>query len=86
MGLLDLFRSSPTKNSAKTAKERLQVIIAHERSGRDGPDYLPRLKEEILDVIRKYVAVSDDQVQMQVEHLGGADRLELNITLTEADD
>ncbi|WP_347252395.1 cell division topological specificity factor MinE, partial [Legionella sp.] len=38
-------------NTASVAKERLQIIISHERSQRNTPDYLPKLQEEILTVI-----------------------------------
>lgn len=82
MSLLRLFKSGP-KNSAHTAKERLKVIIARERAHRDGPDYLPKLRQEIIDVIRKYVNVSDEQVRMQIENYGDIEKLELNITLGE---
>jgi len=85
MGLFDLFRQDRKKNTAKAAKERLQILIAHEHamgSGKhNGPDYLPKLREEIIAVIRKYVAVSDNDVNFQVEKGDDLDMLELNITL-----
>jgi cell division topological specificity factor len=81
---LNLFRRDP-KSSAALAKERLQVIVAHQRSGRaNGPDYLPRLQADLLAVIRKYVTVGDDAIRMNVERDGGLEVLELNITLPEA--
>lgn len=61
MSLLSYFRS-PKIKTASLAKERLQIIVAHERSQRDTPDYLPQLKKDILEVIRKYVPISSDQV------------------------
>ena len=52
MALLSfLFNSKP--KSAVAAKERLQVIIARERNGRDGPDFLPALHKELIAVISK---------------------------------
>lgn len=80
MGLLDYFRGKNT-NTAQTAKERLQIVIAHERANRSGPDYLPKLKREILEVIAKYVPVMEDQVKVQVEREGQYEILELNVTL-----
>lgn len=83
MSLLDFFRSS-NKSSASVAKERLQVIVAHQRGQREGHlDYLPRMQQELLDVIRKYVAVGDDAVRMEVEREGDLEVLELNIVLPE---
>lgn len=67
--------------SASVAKERLQIIISHERSQRNTPDYLPKLQEEILAVIAKYVNVSRDQVSVNLERMGDNSVLELNITM-----
>lgn len=73
------------KATASLAKERLKVIVAHQRAGRaNGLEFLPRLQEELLAVIRKYVTVSDDAVRMNVERDGGLEVLELNITLPDA--
>ena len=70
------------KSTASLAKERLQVIVAHQRAGRaNGLDFLPRMQQELLDVIRKYVVVGDDAIRMNVERDGGLEVLELNITL-----
>jgi cell division topological specificity factor len=72
------------KATASLAKERLQVIVAHQRAGRaNGLDFLPRMQQELLDVIRKYVVVGDDAIRMNVERDGGLEVLELNITLPE---
>lgn len=80
MRLFERFRAGRNKSAAQ-AKERLQVIIAHSRAERDAPEYLPRLKQELVEVIRKYVQVDQDDVKVNVEHEGGYEILELNITL-----
>lgn len=67
--------------SASVAKERLQIIVARERATRGGPDYLPQLQEELLMVVRKYVPVDQDAVNVQLDHESGCEILELNITL-----
>lgn len=82
MSFLDYFRSKKT-NTANVAKERLQIIVAHERGQRDMPDYLPQLQQELLDVIRKYVQISDDMVQVDVDRNESCSVLELNVTLPE---
>lgn len=79
MSFLDYFRAQ--KKSATVAKERLQIIVARERTPRGGPDYLPRLKEEILNVIRKYVPIDQDAVKIQLDKEGDYEVLELNVTL-----
>jgi cell division topological specificity factor len=62
MGLFDFLRSRP-KNTASIAKERLRIIVAQERTSRGTPDYLPMLRRELLEVIRKYVSVDFDAGQ-----------------------
>jgi cell division topological specificity factor len=80
MRLMDFFRSSH-KGSASVAKERLQILVAHDRAERNRPSYLPRLQKEILDVIRKYVTVDPDAVSVNYEQEGQREILELNIVL-----
>lgn len=69
------------KATASVAKERLQIIISHERSQRSAPDYLPKLQEEILAVIAKYVPISREQVRVNLERIGDNSILELNVTM-----
>jgi cell division topological specificity factor len=82
MGLLALFRRTPP--SATVAKERLRIIVAQERSARGGvPDYLPLLRRELLEVIRKYVNVDPDAIKVNVEREEGQEVLELSVALPE---
>ena len=80
MSFLDYFRSS-RKPAAAIAKERLQIVVAHERARRNAPDYLPLLQQDILAAIRKYVPIEDDCVSLQVDRDGDMEVLELNVTL-----
>jgi cell division topological specificity factor len=80
--LVDYLRGSKPK-SAALAKERLQVILAHENPRHGTPTYLPQLKQELLAVIVKYVAVDPEQIKMHVDRQGDYDLLELNIVLPE---
>ena len=80
MGLLSYFKDEP-KASASVAKERLQILVAHERNQRNAPDYLPAMQRDILAVVSKYVNVDMDDVQMQIDSQGQLSTLELNITL-----
>jgi len=82
MGLLDLFRSQ-RKGSANVAKERLQILVAHDRAARNRPSYLPKLQSEILEVIRKYVNVDQDAISVNFEQDEHQEILELNIVLPE---
>jgi len=80
MSFLNYFKSKKPKS---VAKERLQIIVAHERGQRAQPDYLPQLQQELVEVIRKYVQISDDMVQVDVDRNDHCSVLELNVTLPE---
>lgn len=69
------------KTTANVARERLQIIISHERQKNNAPDYLPTLQQEILDVISKYVDIDKDQVKVQIDKMGDHSVLELNVTM-----
>ena len=82
MGLFDflLAKKPPT---ASLAKERLRIIVAQERSHRGGPDYLPLLQRELLEVIRKYVNVDVDAVKVDLVKDGEHDVLDISVSLPE---
>jgi cell division topological specificity factor len=82
MGIFDFLRTRQ-KNTASIAKERLRIIVAQERSQRGAPDYLPLLRRELLEVIRKYVNVDQDAVEVHVERDGDHEVLELSVALPE---
>ena len=73
------------KKTASVAKERLQIILAHERGGRAAfePDYLPDLQRELIAVISKYVAISPDDIKVNLERQDNFDVLEVKIELPE---
>ena len=80
MSLLDYFRSSKV-SSASLAKERLQILVAHERTSINQPSYLPKLQKVLLEVIRTYVNVSEDAISVSFAQDDKQETLELNIVL-----
>ncbi|OWT75263.1 MULTISPECIES: cell division topological specificity factor MinE [unclassified Achromobacter] len=82
MSLLS-FLLGQKKNTASVAKERLQIILAHERSGRDGssPDYLPQLQKELIAVISKYVKINPDDIKVNLERQDTLEILEVKIEM-----
>lgn len=80
MSLLDYFKISKA-SSASLAKERLQILVAHERSSRNQPSYLPQLQKELLEVVRKYINVDQDAISVNFEQDDDQETLELNIVL-----
>lgn len=81
MSIFNYFYKEDKGSSASVAKERLQVIVAHERSQRQQPDFLPQMQHEILEVIRKYITIDLDDISVQLEENNECSVLELNIIL-----
>ncbi len=77
MSFLDYLLGS-RKKTAHVAKDRLKLILAHERDA-DGPDFLPALQEELLVVIAKYIPVDKENIKVSMERRGDFEVLELNI-------
>ena len=70
------------KNTASLARERLQIILAHERQGESkSADYLPQMQKELIAVISKYIAVNPDDIKVQLDRKDNLDVLEVNIVL-----
>lgn len=83
MSLLS-FLLGEKKKTASVAKERLQIILAHERSGRSGADYLPALQRELIEVISKYVQINPNDIRVHLERQDNLDVLEVKIEIPEA--
>ena len=71
-------RKAPT---AQTAKERLQILLAHERVDTSAQDVLPLLQREILEVIRRHMKIDGDAVDIRMERDDERSSLEINIEL-----
>lgn len=76
MKLIDLFRK---KSSAPVARERLQVLLSHERSVIGKSDLIAILQEEILAVIAKHVTVDRDAVQIKLDRGESMSMLEIDV-------
>ena len=72
------------KKTASVAKERLQIILAHERAGTSGHDYLPQLQRELIEVIGKYIKIDPEEIKVNLERQANLDVLEVKIELPEA--
>ena len=83
MSLLSLIFGNKPKTAA-VAKERLQLIIAHERNSQTGKqDFLPDLQKELIAVISKSVSVNRHAINVSLETRGNSAVLEVNIVLPE---
>ncbi|MEA3465251.1 MAG: cell division topological specificity factor MinE [Thermodesulfobacteriota bacterium] len=85
MSFIDFFRSSK-QSSASIAKERLQIIVARERRQANSPDFLPQMQQDILQVVRKYIHIEEEDMKLTVDNSGDYEVLELNIALSENGD
>ena len=81
MGLFDFLK--PKKETASIARDRLRIIVAQERTTRGAPDYLPMLQRELLEVIKKYVNVDADAVNVKPIKEGEHDVLDISVSLQE---
>jgi len=77
------FRSlfQPKRTSAQVAKERLKIVLAHERASSRAPDFLPNLQKELLAVVGRYVEISDDGIRVTLGSAGDTSLLEINIEI-----
>ena len=82
MNLLSFFLGEK-KKTATVAKERLQIILAHERSGRNAaqPDYLPALQRDLVAVISKYIKIDVQDIKVNLERQDNLEVLEVKIEL-----
>ncbi len=69
------------QNARSSAKSRLQLVLIHDRENRDGPDFLPQLKLDIINAIKKYVQISDEQVKVNVSQKNDTSMMEVSVSL-----
>ena len=77
MSLLDFFRR---RGSAPIARERLQILLSHERADRSQPDLLAKLRDEILAVVTRHINVENDQVQVSMIE-ANTSMIEINVEI-----
>jgi cell division topological specificity factor len=80
MGLFNLL-FSPHRQSATIAKERLKIVLAHERAGRSAPDFLPKLQRDLIEVVGRYVEIRDEMIRVNLGKSGETSLLEINIEI-----
>jgi cell division topological specificity factor len=70
------------KQTANVAKERLQIILAHERNGRNPkPEYMADLQRDLMAVIAKYIPINPDDIKVTLDRQDNLDVLEVKIEL-----
>ena len=86
MTLFLSFLLGEKKKTASVAKERLQIILAHERTGRNTgqPDYLPALQRDLMAVLSKYIKIDLQDIKVNVERQDNLEVLEVKIELPDS--
>lgn len=84
MDLMRFFKAKP--KTSTLAKERLQLILAHERIGRNAngtaiPDFLPQLQKDLIAVLSRYVKISAEDIKINVDRQDNLDLLEVKIEI-----
>ena len=83
MGLLS-FLFPERRNTAVIARDRLKIVLAHERANREAPDFLPVLQKELLDVVGRYVEIRGDMIHVNLGRSGETSLLEINVEIDRA--
>jgi len=75
-----MFNFFRKKRSAESAKERLQLVLVHDRTDLT-PAQLEALKDELLTAISRYIDIDPEAVQIGLERDGRSQRLVADIPL-----
>ncbi|MFH6781433.1 MULTISPECIES: cell division topological specificity factor MinE [Methylobacterium] len=81
---MNLLNFLSRRGTAPVARERLQILLAHERTAFGRSDLVAVLREEILAVIAKHVAIDQDKVKITMERGNSVSTLEIDVELPKA--
>jgi len=81
MSWLERLFGEKQPKSATLAKDRLTLVIAHQRGNHVAPDFLPALQRELIAVISKYVKVGPNDIRVNLEKKDNYEVLEVNIVM-----
>ena len=84
MSVFDRFK--PRSSTAVVARERLQIVLSHERLARGQPDLIALLREEILVAVAKHVLIERDKIHISMERGENVSSLEINIEIPHSPD
>jgi cell division topological specificity factor len=86
MRILDFLfgRRQAAETTAGIAKERLQIVLSHERASRDAPSFLPALQRDLLAVVGRYVVIKEDFLRVNFARRSDTMVLEINVAFDPA--
>ncbi len=76
------FKRGKDLSARESAKQRLHLVLINDRASQDTPDFLPMLRNDIIEVLKKYVPdVDDDNVAVNMENLENTSIMEVSVSL-----
>ena len=78
MKILNIFRRN---NSGNVARERLQILLTHERRSGCSPELVALIHREVLAAIAKHVDIDPDKVEVEIQHRDKVSYLEINLEI-----
>lgn len=82
-----IFGKSREPSAREAAKQRLHLVLINDRAGQNTPDFLPRLREDIIEVLKKYVPIaSAEDVEVNIARKDETSIMELSVSLKDEDD
>jgi cell division topological specificity factor len=83
---MSVFNRFKPRSTATVARERLQILLSHERVARGQSDLLQLLREEILVAVAKHVIIERDHIHVKMERGENVSALEINIEIPHSPD
>ncbi len=82
-----IFGKEKEKSAREAAKQRLHLVLINDRAGFNTPDFLPKLRMEIIEVLKKYVPIaSEDDVEVNIARKDETSIMELSVSLDRKQD
>lgn len=78
MTIFNIFRRN---SSAPVARERLQILLTHERESSCSPQLVALLHREMMAAIAKHIAIDADKLEVEIRHKGKVSLLEINLEI-----
>ena len=77
-----IFKNNKTSNARDDAKQRLHLVLINDRAGRDTPDFMPKLRQEIIEVLKKYIPIASEQdVEISIANKETTSIMEMSVAL-----
>ncbi len=83
---MNFFKFFKQNKSAPIARERLQVLLAHERISTGRSELVSRMRQDIVDVIARHVGIKTDDVRVKINHRKSVFTLKIDMEVPTAQD